>query len=157
MLHIPEEIQRTLDRVLLQVQKPGRYVGGEYNQTVKDWETVLFRVAIGFPDIYDLGMSSLGFAILCDAVNQQPDMLAERVFLPWMDMEAVMRREGVPLYSLETKHPISQFDLLGLSVPYEQLYTNVLHFFDLAGLPIDSKDRDERHPFDIIGGHAAYI
>ena len=152
----PEQIERTLERVLLEVQKPGRYTGGEYNQVVKDWDDVPFRVAIAFPDVYDLGMSSLGIAILYDAINQQPDMLAERVFLPWSDMEAVMRREGMPLFSLETKHAVADFDLIGLSVPYEQLYTNVLQFLDLAGLPLRAYERDERHPLLVIGGHAAY-
>jgi len=152
----PEQIERTLERVLLEVQKPGRYTGGEYNQVVKDWDDVPFRVAIAFPDVYDLGMSSLGIAILYDAINQQPDMLAERVFLPWSDMEAVMRREGMPLFSLETKHAVADFDLIGLSVPYEQLYTNVLQFLDLAGLPLRADERDERHPLLVIGGHAAY-
>jgi radical SAM family uncharacterized protein len=155
-MHTPEQIQQTLERILLEVQKPGRYTGGEYNQVVKNWDGIPFRVAIAFPDIYDLGMSSLGIAILYDVVNQQPDMLAERVFLPWTDMEAVMRREGIPLYSLETKHPVTDFDMIGLSVPYEQLYTNLLQFLDLAGLPLRSEDRDERHPLLVIGGHAAY-
>ena len=90
-MHSPDEIERALERVLLEVQKPGRYTGGEYNQIVKDWGEVPFRVAIGFPDIYDLSMSSLGIAILYDVINQQPDMLAERVFLPWIDMEDVMK------------------------------------------------------------------
>ena len=156
MLDSPRQIEDALERVLLEVQRPGRYTGGEYNQTVKDWEQVPFRVAIGFPDIYDLGMSGLGIAILYEIVNQQPDMLAERVFLPWMDMEEVMRREGMPLYSLESKRPLADFDLIGLSVPYEQLYTNVLHFLELAGLPLLSAERDESHPFVIIGGHAAF-
>ena len=96
----PEQIERALDRLLLSVEKPGRYVGGEYNSVVKDWGQVPFRVAMAFPDIYDLGMSNLGLMLLYDAINRQPDMLAERVFNPWVDMETVMRQEGIPLYGM---------------------------------------------------------
>src|SRR5690554_5689650 len=99
----PEQIERILDRTLLQVEKPGRYVGGEYNSIVKDWEQIDIKVALAFPDIYDLGMSNLGIMILYEQVNKQPDMLAERVFSPWVDMEAIMRQQDIPLYSLETK------------------------------------------------------
>ena len=152
----PEQIERTLDRVLLNVARPGRYVGGEYNSVVKDWDAIPFRVALAFPDIYDLGMSNLGLMILYDIVNRQPDMLAERVFSPWVDMEALMRREGIPLYSLETKHAVRDFDLLGISLPYEQLYTNVLTLLDLAGMPLLSQERDESYPLVIAGGHACY-
>ena len=101
------------------------------------------KVALAFPDIYDLGMSNLGIMILYDQVNQQPDMLAERVFSPWVDMEAIMREQQIPLYSLETKHAIREFDLLGISLPYEQLYTNALNLLDLAGMPVRSRDRDD--------------
>lgn len=149
-------IERKLERHLLQVEKPGRYVGGEYNSVVKDWQRADIKVALAFPDIYDLGMSNLGIMNLYHQVNLQPDMLAERVFSPWVDMEAVMRRGGIPLYSLETKQPVRDFDLLGISLPYEQLYTNALNLLDLAGLPILSRDRDERQPLVIAGGHACF-
>ncbi len=152
----PEQIEQTLERVLLSVTKPGRYVGGERNQIVKDWSRIDLRVALAFPDIYDLGMSNLGMAILHDMVSKQPDMLAERVYCPWTDMEAVMRSEGIPLYSLETKHPLADFDLIGISLPYEQLYSNVLNFLELAQLPLRVADRDETHPLIIAGGHACY-
>jgi radical SAM family uncharacterized protein len=155
-LPAPEQIERTLDRVLLSVQKPGRYVGGEYNSVVKDWDVVDLRVAFAFPDIYDLGMSNLGWMILYGVINDQPDMFADRVFSPWTDMEDVMRREGIPLYGLESKHPVLDFDLLAISLPYEQLYTNTLNMLDLAGMPVRSLDRDARHPLVIAGGHAAY-
>lgn len=150
------EIERQLERILLSVQKPGRYVGGELNQVLKDWDQIPFRVVFAFPDIYDLGMSNLGLAILYDIVNQQSDLLAERVFTPWPDMEARMRELSLPLYSLETKTPVSQFDLLGFSLPYETLYTNTLNMLDLAGVPIHSKERDESHPLVIAGGHATH-
>ena len=102
-------IEAKLERFLLQVEKPGRYVGGEYNSVVKDWETTEIKVALAFPDIYDLGMSNLGIMNLYNQVNQQDNMLAERVFSPWLDMEAIMRREQIPLYVLESKRPVSEF------------------------------------------------
>src|SRR5581483_450882 len=153
---LPEQIERQLDRVLLSVTKPGRYVGGEYNSVVKNWDEIPFHAALAFPDIYDLGMSNLGLMILYGALNDQPDMLAERVFSPWLDMEEVMRHEGIPLYSLESKHPIRDFDLLGISLPYEQLYTNAVNLLDLAGMPILAEERDESYPLVIAGGHACY-
>ncbi len=152
----PEQIERTLDRILLQVDRPGRYVGGEYNSVVKDWAQVPFRVAMTFPDIYDLGMSNLGVMLLYDAINRQPDMLAERVFHPWTDMEALMRQEAIPLYSLETKHAVRDFDVFAISLPYEQLYTNVLTLLDLAGMPLLARERDSSYPLVIAGGHACY-
>ncbi len=152
----PEQIERKLERLLPTVEKPGRYTGGELNSTVKDWSRIQTRVCIAFPDLYDLGMSNLGVAILYDLLNQRPDVLAERAYCPWTDMEAVMRREGIPLYSLETKHPLSEFDIIGLSLPYEQLYSNLLNFLDLAGLPLIAAERGPAHPLIIAGGHATY-
>ena len=152
----PEQIERHLDRLLLSVTKPGRYVGGEYNSVRKDWDAVSFRAALAFPDIYDLGMSNLGLMILYDIFNKQPDMLAERTYSPWLDMEALMRARGIPLYSLESKRPIRDFDLLGISLPYEQLYTNAVNLLDLAGMPVLAAERDERYPLVIAGGHACY-
>lgn len=145
-----------LDRILLHVEKPGRYVGGEYNSVVKNWDAIDVKVALAFPDIYDLGMSNLGIMLLYDQINQQSDLLAERVFSPWLDMETLMRQQGIPLHSLETKHRIRDFDLLGISLPYEQLYTNVLNLLDLAGMPVRSLDRDSSYPLVIAGGHACY-
>ena len=152
----PQAIEDQLARCLLQVEKPGRYVGGEYNSVVKDWDSTAVKVALAFPDIYDLGMSNLGIMNLYHQVNQQSDMLAERVFSPWLDMEAQMRERAIPLYSLESKHPIRDFDLLGISLPYEQLYSNALNLIDLAGMPILSRERDASHPLVIAGGHACY-
>ncbi len=155
----PAQIELALDRILPNVSKPGRYTGGELNSVVKDWDdaAIQTRVCLAFPDIYDLGTPNLGLAILYDLVNQRPDMLAERAFSPWTDMEAALRAAGVPLYSLETKHPVRDFDLLGLSLPYEQLYSNVLNLLDLAGLPVLAAERDpRRHPLVVAGGHAAY-
>jgi radical SAM family uncharacterized protein len=145
-----------LNRILPTVQKPGRYTGGEWNSVVKDWDKTPLRVALAFPDVYDLGMSNLGLFVLYDIVNQRSDMLAERVFLPWPDMDAAMREAEVPLYSLENKRPVADFDILGISLPYEQLYSNTLSLLDLAGLPLLSTARDNRHPLVIAGGHAAF-
>jgi radical SAM family uncharacterized protein len=149
-------IEKNLDRILPKVDKPARYTGGEFNSVVKDWNATPFRAALAFPDIYELGMSNLGLAILYDILNRQPGVLAERVYTPWPDMEVQLRAAGIPLYSLETKHPLSEFDLIGFSLPYEQLYTNVLTMLDLGGVPLLASERDERHPIVIAGGHATY-
>ncbi|MCX7609069.1 MAG: TIGR03960 family B12-binding radical SAM protein [Anaerolineales bacterium] len=150
------ELQNRLKRILLSVQKPGRYVGGEWNSVVKDWDSVSLRLALVFPDIYDIGVSNLGLQILYDLVNARPDALAERAYAPWVDMEAQMRAHGIPLYSLESKRPLAEFDIIGFSLPYETLYTNVLNLLDLAGLPVRAVERDDRHPLIIAGGHACF-
>jgi radical SAM family uncharacterized protein len=152
----PQEITRRIERVLLTVQKPGRYTGGELNQVVKYWDQIPTRLGLIFPDIYDIGMSNLGLTVLYDLVNRRPDVLAERAFLPWLDMEAAMRRDSIPLYSLETHHPLSAFDILGFSLPYETLYTNTLNALDLAQIPIYAAERTISHPLVIAGGHAAF-
>jgi radical SAM family uncharacterized protein len=138
------------------VQKPARYIGGEWNSVVKDWNTIPHRIALAFPDIYDLGMSNLGLAILYDLINKRPDMLAERVYAPWPDMEAEMRRAGVPLFGLESRHPLVDFDIVGFSLPYEQLYTNALNMIDLAGLAVRAAARTAQHPLIIAGGSGCY-
>ena len=151
----PEEIEARLEQILLKVERPGRYVGGEINSVMKDWNKVRTKVALIFPDIYDIGVSNVGLKILYDQINQREDALAERAYAPWPDMEAMMRQQGIPLYSLESKHALSGFDLIGFSLPYETLYTNTLNILDLAGIPVRSTDRDETHPIIIAGGHAA--
>jgi radical SAM family uncharacterized protein len=148
--------ERVLDRILLTVQKPGRYTGGEHNSVVKDWAAIDVKVALAFPDVYDLGMSNLGLAILYDILNKEIDVLAERVYVPWPDMEAAIRQAGLPLYSLETRHALSEFDLIGITLPYEQLYSNVLTLLDLAGMPLLSEMRDERYPLVLAGGNAVF-
>ena len=152
----PEAIKSKLQTILLRVQKPGRYVGGELNQVVKDWSMISTKIALIFPDIYDIGMSNLGIAILYDLINQRPDALAERAFAPWVDMEAVLRKENLPLYSLETMHPLSQFDMIGFSLPYETLYTNTLNILDLSGIPQFSNQRKASHPLVIAGGNTTF-
>jgi radical SAM family uncharacterized protein len=145
-----------LRRILPTVRKPGRYVGGEYNSVIKEWETTPTRVCLAFPDIYDLGMSNLGMMILYDVLNALPDVLTERAFLPWVDMIAAMREADIPLYSLENKRPLTDFDIIGISLPYEQVYTNLLEMLDLASIPIRARARDERQPLIIAGGHATF-
>ena len=156
LLESAEIIQEKLERILPTVTKPGRYTGGEYNQVVKDWQVVQTRVALAFPDIYDLGLPNLGLAIFYESLNDRSDVLAERVYLPWLDMEAALRSAGVPLYSLETHHSIADFDILGITLPYETLYTNTLNLLDLSGIPLLSKERTALHPLVIAGGHACY-
>jgi radical SAM family uncharacterized protein len=150
----PQQIESKLDRILLKVQKPGRYVGGELNSVQKEWYTVQTKVAFVFPDIYDIGVSNVGLKILYDQVNQRDDALAERAYAPWTDMEALMREHRIPLYTLESKQPLARFDLIGFSLPYETLYTNTLNVLDLAGIPVRSIDRDGTHPIIIAGGHS---
>ncbi|HEY5269424.1 MAG TPA: TIGR03960 family B12-binding radical SAM protein [Anaerolineales bacterium] len=152
----PEQIESRLERILLKVQKPGRYVGGELNAVVKDWDEIETKVAFIFPDIYDIGISNLGMQILYDLVNQRPDALAERAYAPWVDMEDIMRSRDIPLYSLESKHPLAAFDILGFSLPYETLYTNTLNLLDLAGIPLRSAERRASDPLVIAGGHACF-
>ena len=151
----PDQIEIKLEKILLKVQKPGRYVGGELNIVVKDWDKIETKVALVFPDIYDIGVSNVGLKILYDQVNQRGVALAERAYAPWTDMEVLMRTTGIPAYSLESKHALSDFDIIGFSLPYETLYTNTLNILDLAGIPVRSADRDASHPIVITGGHAA--
>jgi radical SAM family uncharacterized protein len=152
----PTEIETRLERILLSVQKPGRYVGGELNSVTKNWTSVQTRVAFVFPDIYDIGISNLGIQILYDQVNRRADALAERTYAPWTDMEAKMRENGIPLYSLETKHALADFDLIGFTLPYETLYTNALNLLDLAGIPVRAEERSESDPIIIAGGHSCF-
>src|SRR5512143_1191149 len=151
----PHEIEGRLERILLEVQKPGRYVGGELNIVVKDWGRVQTKVALVFPDIYDIGVSNVGLKILYDEINRREDALAERAYSAWTDMEAKMRENGIPLYSLESKRPLADFDIVGFTLPYETLYTNTLNILDLGGIPVRTADRNESHPIVIAGGHAA--
>jgi hypothetical protein len=145
-------VQKILDTILPYVEKPGRYCGGELNQIVKSWEDTPIKTALVFPDIYDLGMANLGLGLLYHQINQRTDALAERVFAPWVDMEARLRELGVPLFSLESKRPLRHFDLIGFSIPYETLYTNVLNILSLAQIPLFSDERDESYPLIIAGG-----
>ena len=146
----------TIDQLLTRVSKPARYTGGEWNSVTKDWNSATVRIALAFPDNYDIGMSNMGLGILYDLLNKIEDVASERVFAPWEDMEAEMRREGSLLWSLESRHPVRDFDILGFTLQYEMGYTNVLNMLDLAGIPIWSKERGEDHPIVIAGGSGAF-
>ncbi len=146
---------RNLAPMLARVQKPARYTGGEWNSAVKDWDACDVRVVFAYPDLYDIGMSNMGLGILYDIVNRREGMLAERVYAPWSDLEALLRAEGVPLWSLESRRPLSEFDVIGFSLSYEGTYTNILNMLDLGGLPVLAAERDDRHPLVICGGSGA--
>jgi len=134
------------------VQKPGRYTGGEPGSVMKNPAEVALRMAFCFPDTYEIGMSHLGLKILYGLANAREDCWCERAFAPWIDMEAEMRRTGLPLYALESGDPLRDFDLLGFTLQYELCYSNVLNMLDLAGLPLRSAERDDSHPIIIAGG-----
>ncbi len=143
---------KKLEKFLLDVQKPGRYTGGELNSVIKDKKSVDIRYAFCFPDTYEIGMSHLGMKILYSLVNSRDDAWCERVFAPWLDMEKIMRENSVELYGLESGDPIKDFDLIGFTMQYELSYTNVLNMLDLAGLPVRSADRKELTPIVVAGG-----
>ena len=136
-----------IDPILLsKVSKPARYVGGEWNSVVKDHDAVKLTVAYCFPDVYEVAMSHLGLRILYALLNERPDVAAERVYAPWPDMEEVMRSQGYPLFSLETKTPVRDFDMVGFTLQYEMSFTNILNMLDLAGIPLFAKDRGDDMP-----------
>lgn len=143
---------KEIEKFLLGVQKPGRYTGGELNSIVKDKSKIDIRYAFCFPDTYEIGMSHLGMKILYSLVNARDDAWCERVFAPDVDMEKVMRDNGIPLYALESGEAIKNFDLIGFTMQYELSYTNVLNMLDLAGLPVRSRDRKDLTPIVIAGG-----
>ena len=146
-----------LDHSILQaVLKPARYTGGEWNAVRKDWDTVQCKFALALPDVYEVGMSNLGLAILYEILNRRADIAAERVYAPWVDMEEQMREKGLPLFSLESRRPIAIFDFFGFSLQYEMIYSNVLNMLDLAGIPLYAKERGDDMPFVIGGGPCVY-
>ncbi|MFQ6617101.1 MAG: TIGR03960 family B12-binding radical SAM protein [Fidelibacterota bacterium] len=143
-------------RVLPLVTKPGRYIGGEINAIVKDPPDITLSIALGFPDVYEIGSAYLGFKILYHIINSQKKFAAERVFAPWIDMEKWLRKLHIPLFSLETKRPLKDFDVIGFTLPSELNYTNVINMLDLSQLPLLSMERDDSHPLIIAGGICAY-
>ncbi len=145
-----------LEALLHRIQKPGRYVGGEFNAVCKPWDDTTSHICLAFPDLYELGMSNFALQILYDLLNRRENTLAERAYLPAPDMIAALRQAKLPLYTLESYHPVAAFDIVAISTAYEQLFTNTLEFLDLAGLPIRAADRDERHPLVIGGGHGTF-
>ena len=149
-------MDKKLERILPRVQKPARYVGGEYNAVIKDKAQVDTRIAFCFPDTYEIGMSNLGMRILYGVMNQMEGVWCERVFAPWGDMEEEMRRAGIPLFGLESGDPITNFDIVAFSVGYEMAFTAILNMLDLAGIPLRSAQRDGLTPLVIAGGTAMY-
>lgn len=144
--------QTKLDELFLTVQKPGRYTGGEIGSVMKDKNKVDIRFAFCFPDTYEVGMSHLGMKILYSLFNEREDIWCERVFAPWIDFEAIMRKNHIPLFALESRDPICDFDFIGFTLQYEMSYTNVLNMLDLAGLAVRSEDRKEDDPIVVAGG-----
>ncbi len=144
-----------LDKILHQVKKPARYTGGEWNSIVKDWDKTPIKIVLSYPDLYEIGMSNMALPILYELLNSQPDVLAERAYAPWVDMAAAMREAGIPLFSLESKRPLNEFDIIGFSLGYELTYTNVLNMLDLAQIPVLASERNDSHPLIIAGGGCA--
>ncbi len=144
------------DEILLTVEKPARYIGGEVNSIMKDVEKVDIRFAMCFPDVYEIGMSHLGIQIIYDMLNKFEDVWCERVYSPWVDLDAIMRKEHIPLFALESQDSVKGFDFLGITIQYEMCYTNILQVLDLAGIPLLSKDRTKDDPIVIGGGPCTY-
>ena len=144
-----------IDKILFGVSRPGRYTGGEWNSITKDWTSNPIKIALAYPDAYEIGMSNMAIPILYELLNAQPDVLCERTYAPWTDMEAAMRAAGIPLFSLESQQPLKKFDIIGFSLGYELTYTNVLNMLDLAHLPVLAEERDDSCPLVIAGGSSA--
>ena len=144
------------DEILLSVQQPARYIGGEVNMAVKDPKKVDIRFCMCFPDVYEIGMSHLGIQILYDMFNGRDDVYCERVYSPWTDMDKLLREKNIPLFALESQDPVRDFDFLGITLQYEMCYTNVLQILDLSQIPLHAADRTEKDPIVIGGGPCAY-
>ena len=144
------------DDILMKIEKPARYIGHEVNAVVKDKDKVDVRFAMCFPDVYEIGMSHLGIQILYDMFNSMEDVWCERVYSPWVDLDAIMREENIPLFALESQDPIKEFDFLGITIQYEMCYTNILQVLDLAQIPFLAADRGEDCPIVIGGGPCSY-
>lgn len=144
------------ERILPKVTKPSRYAGNEWNAIHKDWSRTALKMAFCFPDVYEVGMSHLGTRILYHIVNARPDALLERVFAPWVDLEKELREHGLPLFSLESRRPLTDFDLVGFTLQYEMSFTNILNMLDLAKIPLSSAERDESYPLIAAGGPCGF-
>ena len=144
------------DEILLSIEKPARYIGGEVNAVMKEKEQVAIRFCMAFADVYEIGMSHLGIQILYDMFNRRDDVWCERVYSPWVDLDKVLREKHIPLFALESQDPIKDFDFLGITLQYEMCYTNILQILDLSGIPLDASERGEDCPIVIGGGPCAY-
>lgn len=153
------EIMRKLalsDEILLNIEKPARYIGGEVNSVMKDKNRVDIRFAMCFPDVYEIGMSHLGIQILYDMFNRREDVWCERVYSPWLDLDKVMRKKDIPLFALESQDPVREFDFLGITIQFEMCYTNILQILDLSRIPLHANERSKDDPFVIGGGPCTY-
>lgn len=144
------------DDILMQIDKPARYIGNEVNSVMKNKEEIDIRFAMCFPDVYEIGMSHLGIQIIYDMFNRREDTWCERLYSPWVDLDKVMREENIPLFALESQDPIKEFDFLGITIQYEMCYTNILQVIELSQIPLLSKDRGEDDPIVIGGGPCTY-
>ncbi len=144
------------DEILMQIEKPARYIGGEVNSVMKEKEKTDIRFAMCFPDVYEIGMSHLGIQILYDMFNRREDTWCERVYSPWTDLDKVLREKGIPLFTLESQDPVRDFDFLGITIQFEMCYTNILQILDLSQIPLHASDRTEKDPFVIGGGPCTY-
>lgn len=144
------------DEILLNIEKPARYIGGEINSVMKEKEKVDIRFAMCFPDVYEIGMSHLGIQILYDMLNRREDTWCERVYSPWLDLDKVMRDRNIPLFALESQDPVREFDFLGITIQFEMCYTNILQILDLSQIPLHARNRTKDDPIVIGGGPCAY-
>ena len=144
------------DEILLNIEKPARYIGGEVNSVMKDKDEVDIRFAMCFPDVYEIGMSHLGIQILYDMFNRREDIWCERVYSPWLDLDKVLREKNIPLFALESQDPVRDFDFLGITIQFEMCYTNILQILDLSHIPLHAADRTKADPIVIGGGPCAY-
>ncbi|HEX9889499.1 MAG TPA: TIGR03960 family B12-binding radical SAM protein [Nitriliruptorales bacterium] len=152
----PPSQWEALEPLLLQVNKPAQYVGGEHNQTLKDWGSADVRWLLNYPDTYEVGQPNQGIQILYEILNECPTTLAERSYVPWLDLEQLMREHDIALFSLEHHHPLWAFDVFAVTLPHELGHTNLLTAFDLGGIPLRSDERTADHPLVVVGGHAAF-
>lgn len=144
------------DDILMKIEKPARYIGNEVNAVVKDLNNIDVRFCMCFPDVYEIGMSHLGIQILYGMLNSWDDVWCERVYSPWVDLDAIMRKENIPLFALESQDPVKDFDFLGITIQYEMCYTNILQVLDLAKIPLLAKERGDDCPIVIGGGPCTY-
>src|ERR1700710_439165 len=151
-----ESVFPKLEQLLPLISKPIQYVGGELGAVVKDWDSTTVRWALMYPDAYEVGLPNQGVQILYEVLNEQPDVLAERTYAVWAELEGLMCERGVPQFTVDAHRPVRAFDVLGVSFATELGYTNLLTALDLAGIPMSAADRDDSHPIVLAGGHAAF-
>ena len=144
------------DDILLSVEKPSRYIGGEYNAYNKNPDDYDVKAVFCFPDVYEIGTANLGMQIIYEQFNRRSDAMCDRVYSPWTDLDRIMRERKIPLFAVESQRPVRDFDLLLITLQYEMCYTNVLQILDLSGIPLRAKDRTEQDPIVIGGGACAY-